>query len=99
MGKFQPGQKKPRNSGRRKGTPNKSTKDLLTLLHKNGIDLPALISETLPELSPEKRMDAILNLMNFVYPKRKAVEKIESEAEFDNKIQIEFVKPKPQLDY
>jgi len=38
------------------------------------IDVPNKIVEMLPVLSPEKQVDVLLNLMSFLYPKRKATE-------------------------
>jgi hypothetical protein len=74
MGTFMPGQSKPPKSGRKLGTPNFKTQLLNDALLQHGVDLPKMIASTLAELEPEQRMAALLNLMNFVYPKRKSIE-------------------------
>jgi hypothetical protein len=74
MGKFQVGQAKPENSGRRKGVPNLKTLFLKDSLELLGLDLPTKIVELLPKLSPDKQMDAYLDLLQYVYPRRKGVE-------------------------
>lgn len=74
MAKFQEGHVKPENSGRQKGVPNRKTLILKDALDQLGHDLPTKISEILPSLSVEKQMEVYLELMQYVFPKRKAVE-------------------------
>ena len=97
MSKFQPGQKKPSRSGRKKGTPNKKSTDLSSILDASGEGVPQRIINLLPELTPEKRADVLLSLMNFLYPKKKAMEWTDSKAsEEPEKFEIVFVSPKEQ---
>ena len=70
---FKVGDKKPANGGRKKGTPNKKTKELIEIL---GAFNPA---EKLVEIFKEtddKDLKASIakELMKYVYPQRKAVE-------------------------
>lgn len=55
---------------------NTRSKDLELLLDENGIDLVDIISECLahPECPPAVKLKACLDLLGYVYPKRKAVE-------------------------
>lgn len=73
-GKFQRGGKKPTASGRKKGTPNKKTLVLSESLEKLKLDIPARLNELLPLLSYEKQADVLLELMSYIYPKRKPLE-------------------------
>jgi hypothetical protein len=54
MGKFQPGQEKPPESGRKPGTPNKRGLNLALALDAVGINIPAHLKELLPQLSPSE---------------------------------------------
>lgn len=74
MGQFQPGQGKPPGSGRRRGTPNRNTTGLQEALNRYGVDVVAQLTALLPQLDTDKRANVLLNLMDFLYPKRKAVE-------------------------
>jgi len=69
---FQPGHKK--FGGRRKGTPNSKTTNLNELLDKHNCSLPLRILELIPKLEPKDQAKIYLDLMAYVYPKRKAVE-------------------------
>jgi len=86
MGQFQPGQSKPSGSGRKRGTSNKKTMNLEATLESYGIDLVGQIAELLPQLAVDKRADVLLNLIGYIYPKRKAVEtSVQSNQEFEGK--------------
>jgi hypothetical protein len=74
MSKFKPGQTKPENSGRRKGSPNRKTTQLSVTLEALGQDIPTKIAELLPQLSAGRQVDVYLELMQYIYPKRKAME-------------------------
>lgn len=70
---FKKGDKKPVNGGRKKGTPNKKTKELMEIL---GSFNPA---EKLMEIynstrDAELKASICKDLMKYVYPQRKAVE-------------------------
>jgi len=60
--------------GRKKGTPNRATQNLVEALDTLNFDIPSKIYELLPKLSSEKQVDVLLKLMEFVYPKVKAIE-------------------------
>lgn len=79
MSKFQPGQKK--TGGRKPGTPNKRTQVLSETLAQLGLDVPRELVRCLRikragalALTVKERADILLQLMNYLYPKRKAVE-------------------------
>lgn len=74
MAKFQNGGHKPATSGRKKGTPNKRTLLLSETLENLKLDVPARLNELLPKLSNEKQADILLELMSYLYPKRKPLE-------------------------
>jgi hypothetical protein len=71
---FKPGQPKPLGSGRKIGVPNKRTQDLQEVLDSCDLDVPRRLVELLPSLTPEKQADLLMRLMDFLYPKRKAIE-------------------------
>ena len=83
-GQFQKGMKRPENAGRKKGTPNKKTKELMELL---GDYNPA---ESLLEILKSDRVPIDLkikinlDLMGYLYPKRKSVESKEQVLLFTN---------------
>jgi hypothetical protein len=60
--------------GRQKGTPNKSTTELALVIEETGLNVPKRIIELLPELTPTQEVQALLELMNYLFPKRKAIE-------------------------
>jgi|SRR6185437_457708 len=71
---FKPGDPRPPNSGRKKGKPNKKTEALHELLLASGLEPVENLKRLLPTLEPEKQADVYLKLLEFIYPKRKAVE-------------------------
>ena len=83
-GRFYKGMKKPEHSGRKKGTPNKRTKELIELF---GDYNPA---ESLLEILKSDRVPIDLkikinlDLMGYLYPKRKSVESKEQVVLFTN---------------
>lgn len=80
MPKFEPGKPRPENAGRKKGTPNKKTTNLLEIFDKyNFCPAESLLRDlTDPEvdskLNPKEIADIKLKLMEFKFPRRKAVE-------------------------
>ena len=74
MSQFKPGQEKPLGSGRKSGIPNKKTKVLAEILENNNFDLTERLLKLLPKLKPEKQAEILLELMTYVFPKRKAIE-------------------------
>lgn len=83
-GRFYKGMPKPEHSGRKKGTPNKRTKELIELF---GDYNPA---ESLLEILKSDRVPIDLkikinlDLMGYLYPKRKSVESKEQVLLFTN---------------
>lgn len=73
MGKFQPGQKKLPNAGRKAGTPNKRTQAILELVREYGDPLLVLAAE-LKNPEYDKRIYAADKLMPYCYPKLTAVQ-------------------------
>ena len=63
-----------KSGGRTKGTPNKKSLCLIQSLEENQINIVSELSKLLPMLGPDKKADVLMQLMSFVYPKRKAVE-------------------------
>ncbi|MBY0554222.1 hypothetical protein K2P97_06815 [bacterium] len=66
--------KKIEGSGRQKGTPNKKTLILTEILDSLDCDVTQKLTELLPQLQPEKQADVLLELMSYIFPKRKALE-------------------------
>lgn len=64
----------PKTGGRKKGTPNKPTKDIHEAFRRLKFDIPSQLVSLLPELSPEKQADVLISLMTYVYPKRKPID-------------------------
>lgn len=64
--------------GRIKGTPNRRTLNLQEDLVLHDIDLMAELKAILPALEADKRADILLQMMSFLYPKRKAIEHVEA---------------------
>lgn len=63
-----------RYGGRAKGTPNKRTEELQDFFDSKGMFIPEMIVEKLHLLDDEKQIDVLLDLMPYLYPKRKAIE-------------------------
>lgn len=95
MGRFKAGQPRPTNGGRKKGTPNKKTQKLLDILESKGLNVPEKIIELLPKLDFKDQVTTLLSLMSYLYPKRKAVEFVDSDGKpMKNTFKVEFVNPK-----
>jgi hypothetical protein len=74
MARFQTGHPKPPGSGRKRGTPNKKTLGLQESLEAHGLNLIGQLVNLLPDLHIDKQADVLLELMAYVYPRRKSVE-------------------------
>lgn len=75
---FQPGA--PKIGGRKKGTPNKKTAQLLPLfeqLKANNFDPVKRLLELYPVLEPSEQASLLLKLMDFIFPKKRSVETTE----------------------
>lgn len=71
---FQVGNPKPANSGRKKGTLNKKTHLLEEILTAKGVNPVEEILKMIPSLEPKQQVDVHLELMSYLYPRRKAVD-------------------------
>ncbi len=60
--------------GRKKGSLNKRTLVRKEVTEALGVDVPQRLAELLPQLEPEKQADVLLELLSYIYPKRKAIE-------------------------
>lgn len=60
--------------GRQKGTPNRKSRELSQYFETKGIFIPDLICQDLPLLDPDKRINVLLKLLEFLYPKRRAID-------------------------
>lgn len=63
-------------TGRKKGTPNKTTKDIREIMSRivsSNFSEPK-ITRDLKELSPKQRLDYLLRLAEFILPKPKSIE-------------------------
>ena len=59
--------------GRQKGTPNALTRELRSVLKNIIYNELDSISEVLDQLEPKERIDVLIKLMPFVFPKMNAV--------------------------
>lgn len=74
MGRPKKGEKTP-GSGRQKGTPNKSTQNLLEICEEEGIEpFRAMLRELSGLDIAKERFDALEKICQYLYPKRKAIE-------------------------
>jgi hypothetical protein len=73
---------KPAGSGRKAGTPNKKTRDLMDRCQMAGID-PFQVLLDLAKASPDEamRFSAAKELCHYLYPKRKAIERSSEDSE------------------
>lgn len=61
--------------GRKKGTPNRKTADLLAKCEAKGVDVFELMLEyAIHPCEPTLRFQALKELCQYIYPKRKAIE-------------------------
>jgi hypothetical protein len=60
--------------GRKKGSPNRDTTELKVFFDSVDFCIPEQIIELLPLLDDSKKVETLLRLLEFVYPKRKALE-------------------------
>ena len=81
----------PKTGGRKKGTPNKDSTNLQAALKGHGLDVVGRLTELLSVISPDRQVDVLLNLMPYLYPKRKSIEMTETLEAKDTKMVIELV--------
>lgn len=69
------GKPKDPGSGRKAGTPNKSTQTLMEKCEAKGVDVfDALLEYVYTPGDANTRLNAIKELMKYIYPQRKAIE-------------------------
>jgi hypothetical protein len=68
------GTKKTKTGGRKKGTPNRRTAEFHEALQDLNLDVPLKLAELLPSLEPAKQADLCVQLLPYLYPRRKALE-------------------------
>jgi len=71
---FKVGEKRHPNAGRKAGTPNKDTLPLKAILEANKCEPVLELLKLIPDLIPEKQADVYLKLLEYIYPRRKAIE-------------------------
>lgn len=74
MAGFKPGQKRPPNAGRKKGSLNKSTLLLRDILAARQIDIVEELLDLIPDLEPFQQVQTYLKLMEFAYPRLAAIQ-------------------------
>lgn len=70
--KFEKGHQKV--GGRKKGTPNRVTQTIQEYFDSNGIFIPQKIMELMPKLDERDQVKAWLELIQYVFPKRKSLD-------------------------
>ncbi len=83
-GQFQKGMKRPDNAGRKKGTPNRKTRELLELLSDYNPAVSLLEILKSDRVPIDLKIKINLDLMSYIYPKRKSVESKEQVLLFNN---------------
>ena len=76
MGEKRVASKGMKTGGRQAGTPNRKTRELSDRIQEllGGQDLPGVIFSKIKKLSPERQAEFLMELMPYVYPRRKATE-------------------------
>jgi len=68
---FKKGDKKPENSGRKKGVRNKTT-NFVEACNNFDLDILACLIEDMKDMAPFQRVDYWAKLLEYYYPKKKA---------------------------
>lgn len=71
----------PKTGGRQKGIPNKSTTLLKESFDDLNFDIPSKIISTLNQITPSEQVQVLLKLLDYVYPKMGAIERVQVQAE------------------
>lgn len=72
---WQKGKPRPPTSGRKKGTPNKDTRQLSEICEQHNINVfEAMVKLAVEETNKDKRFDRLKEISKYIYPQRKAVE-------------------------
>lgn len=89
---FQPGKPRPKNAGRRKGTPNKATQTLMEKCDAKGIDIFEAMLECCTESNNLlDRFRMYSEIAQYLYPKRRAME-VTGEMNLELSKQVEEIK-------
>jgi hypothetical protein len=73
-GQFKKGMPRPLGAGRKKGTLNRKTEALVEKCERMGIDLFEALLDLAKSPDPTIRLSALREAIQYIYPKRKAVE-------------------------
>jgi hypothetical protein len=65
---------KKKTGGRKKGTPNRSTNALQHRLDQLEFDVLSELVKAFPALSPKEKVQGALQLLTFIYPRRKSLD-------------------------
>ena len=69
------GKPRPESSGRKKGTPNKNTRDLMAICESKGIDVfQSMVELAIIAEDPATKFIRLSEIAKYLYPKRKEVE-------------------------
>lgn len=66
---FQKGDPKPPTSGRKKGTPNKRTKDANEILERAMLELTSTLEQDVNAVNSSRRLQLLTDLFNYMKPK------------------------------
>ena len=92
-GQFKKGQPRPPNAGRRAGVPNRLTRNLGEVFENRGVNPAERLLDLMPSLDPAKQADLWMRLLDFVWPRRKAIETTAPEtAQADTKAFVEEIR-------
>lgn len=71
---FKPGKPRHPEAGRKKGTPNRFTQNLMKICEEKNLDVFEALVEIALEHDSPNRFPALRELAQYLYPKRKAIE-------------------------
>jgi hypothetical protein len=73
------GVSKKKTGGRKKGTPNARSSDLVSKFDSLEFDVVAELLDSVRMLDPRNKANVLVQLLGFLYPRRKAVELVSAE--------------------
>lgn len=69
------GKPRPPGAGRKAGTPNKDTQDIIAICEAKGLNVfEAMVEIAASETIKDKKFDKLIRLAEYIYPKRKSLE-------------------------
>ncbi len=69
------GKPKDPGSGRKAGTPNKDTQDLMAICNKHNCNVfEGMVMLAVAEVNKDKKFDRLCKIAEYLYPKRKSIE-------------------------